>query len=71
MRRDESSKERPLGNAVKREEEFYVVELDDRLEFGTVLLGSDLIADDNSGCNNAFTCTSGNNTTACTNGRNC
>jgi hypothetical protein len=51
-------------------EELYVVELDERLEFGAAVVDSDLQADDNTGCHNTQGCHgTGNN--QCTNDFNC
>jgi hypothetical protein len=43
-----------------KSDELYVVELDERLEFGAAIIDSDLQADDNTGCANHKTCTSTN-----------
>ena len=48
------------------EREIYVIELDDRLEFGAAIIDSDLEADNNSGCGNTSSCKSTNDT-SCTN----
>jgi hypothetical protein len=51
-------------------EDLFIVELDDRLEFGAALIDSDLDADNNTGCNNGSNC--GTNTNFdCTNGSAC
>lgn len=44
-----------------------IVELDERLEFGAAIIGSDLDADANTGCVNQLSCTNGSHT-GCTNG---
>jgi hypothetical protein len=50
--------------------ELFIVELDERLEFGVAVVDSDLDADENSGCRNISACsgnnTECNNTTGCT-----
>jgi hypothetical protein len=51
-------------------EDLYVVELDERLEFGAAIIDSDLQADDNTGCNNTSNCTKPNNF-GCHNGSGC
>jgi hypothetical protein len=49
--------------------ELYVVELDERLEFGAAIVDSDLQADDNTGCDNFARC--GTNNSGCTNTTHC
>jgi hypothetical protein len=50
--------------------ELYVVELDERLEFGAAIIDSDLQADDNTGCTNGNGC-SATNHSSCSNTKNC
>lgn len=53
----------------KNKEDLYVVELDERLEFGAAIIDSDLQADDNTGCDNFARCSSNN--TGCHNTTHC
>jgi hypothetical protein len=63
------SKGQNLGSS-DESQELYVVELDERLEFGAGILDSDLQADDNTGCHNVQSCT-GHNNAQCSNDSNC
>jgi hypothetical protein len=58
-----------------KEEEFddnmFIVELDERLEFGVAVLSSRLQPDTNTQCYNGAGCTDGNATHACVNGTFC
>ena len=66
---DKGNKDGPNGRPHENRE-LFVVELDDRLEFGAAVIDSDLQADDNTGCINQSDCTRTNNT-ACQNDRGC
>jgi hypothetical protein len=65
--------ERP-GEHSEQPSELYVVELDERLEFGAAIIDSDLQADDNTGCKNDKNCYGTNpgcnNADSCGNGTN-
>jgi hypothetical protein len=50
--------------------DLFVIELEDRLEFGSAIVDSDLDADSNSGCTNLIACQIANNTN-CANMQNC
>lgn len=53
-------------------DEIYILELEERLEFGAALIDSDLSADTNSGCSNGSGCLGGSsNTSPCVNISNC
>lgn len=59
MKKYESARPAEQG----KPEPLHVLELDDRLEFGSVLIGSDLDADINSNCTNYPSCSSHNDGT--------
>ena len=63
-------KDPPNDDLTRNSQELFVVELDERLEFGAAIIDSDLQADDNTGCFNGNSCTSTNHT-SCTNAKSC
>ena len=56
----------------KEDDELYIIELDERLEFGVLAIDSTLTPDINTQCYNGTACNpAGNATGGCTNGYNC
>jgi hypothetical protein len=58
-----------LVGPLKGPDDLFVVELDERLEFGVAIIDSDLGADGNGMCVNSSNCSS--NDTSCTNASFC